>query len=79
MNNGGNREIKAKQKVISSSLRSVGYDGTSLTLEIEFHNGSIYHYFQVPPAVHLALLFAQSKGHFFDTRVKYNYAWEKVL
>ena len=50
--------------LVSSSLNSVGYEGT--TLEIEFHNGSRYRYYHVPPHVYQGLLNAESYGHFFN-------------
>ena len=34
--------------VNSSNVSSVGYDPTSLTLEVEFHGGAVYQYFDVP-------------------------------
>ena len=35
--------------VASSNIASIGYDPDSETLEIEFTNGSIYQYFNIPP------------------------------
>jgi len=59
-------------------LQSVGYDESLLILEIEFHNGNIYRYFDVPVGVREALLSARSKGHYFDTHVKFVYRCEKL-
>jgi hypothetical protein len=41
-----------RQNVNSSNLASVGYDETSNTLEVEFNNGGIYQYFNVPESVY---------------------------
>ena len=52
--------------VTSRSLRSLGYEPDEQALEVEFHNGSIYRYEQVPPNVVQALLEADSLGRYFN-------------
>ena len=47
-----------KTAVQSSSLTSVGYDPEAQVLEIEFKNGSVYEYFEVPMPVYRTLLHA---------------------
>ena len=37
-----------RQHVESSNIESIGYDERSQTLEIEFLNGGVYQYFDVP-------------------------------
>ena len=37
-----------RDPVISSNIASIGYDAGNETLEVEFTNGSIYQYFNVP-------------------------------
>ena len=56
--------------VQSSNLVSVGYEPSNLTLEIEFHKGSIYQYFGVPQNIHEGLMSAGSKGSYFDKNIK---------
>lgn len=41
-----------RTSVTSSNIASIGYDPSSLTLEVEFTDGSIYQYFDVPEAVY---------------------------
>ena len=48
----------------SSNIISAGYYDHSQTLEIEFHNGGIYQYFNVPRAIYDQLLTADSPGGF---------------
>ena len=62
--------------VDSSNLRSVGYDLRTSTLEVEFTNGSVYQYFDVPESVHEGLISSGSKGQYFNSFVKgvYRYA-----
>lgn len=52
--------------VESRSLRELGYDPDEQALEVEFHNGSLYRYEQVPPEVVQALLQADSLGRYFN-------------
>jgi KTSC domain len=48
----------------SSSIASVGYDSETLTMEVEFTNGNIYQYFDVPQGVYEELITAESAGQF---------------
>lgn len=65
-------------RVSSESLASVGYDAATSTLEIEFHNGSIYRYSTVPESVFNALIHAPSKGRFFMERIKGAYVSRRL-
>jgi len=59
-----------RQSVSSSNLASVGYDSASSTLEIEFHNGGIYQYLNVPVSIYNGLMNASSHGTYFDVYIK---------
>jgi hypothetical protein len=59
-----------RKNVVSSNLKSVGYDEDSNILEIEFLSGGIYQYFNVPHNVHAGLMNASSHGTYFDRSVK---------
>jgi hypothetical protein len=54
--------------VISSNLESVGYENG--ILEIRFHNGRTYQYFDVPEHLYQGLMNAQSKGTCLDRHIK---------
>ena len=56
--------------VVSSNLRSVGYDQATRTLEIEFIKSGIYRFSGVPESVYVALMRADSHGSFFDHHIK---------
>jgi hypothetical protein len=56
--------------VDSSSLRSIGYDGATLTLEVEFRNGSVYRYANVPTELWASFRRAPSLGKFFQEQVR---------
>ena len=65
-----------RQSVRSKNLSSVGYDEETSILEIGFNSGFVYQYFGVPYHIYDGLLFAGSKGEFFDRYIRkgrYNY------
>jgi hypothetical protein len=65
--------------VSSSNLASVGYDPTTRTLEVEFHNGSIYQYFDVPAFIYSGLMSASSHGSYLDQYIKKGgYSYQQI-
>ena len=56
--------------VVSSMIRSVGYDEPASFLEIEFRSGKLYRYDDVPQEVYLELMSASSKGRYFEMHIK---------
>lgn len=62
----------------STSLKSVGYEPSSHTLEVEFQGGRVYRYFGVPPRRYRALLEADSAGRFLNTEIKGVYQCAQV-
>jgi hypothetical protein len=55
--------------VVSSAIRSVGYDEATMMLDIEFADGDVYRYQDVPPAFYRLLLRSASKGSFVNTYI----------
>ena len=64
--------------VDSSSLESIGYDEDSETLQVEFKNGGMYQYFDVPEDVFVGLRDAESIGQYLVTTIKGSYRYSKV-
>lgn len=64
--------------VDSSNVASVGYDPDTLTLEVEFKNGSVYQYFDVPATVYQELMQASSVGTFMHANIKNRYRYMKL-
>ena len=56
--------------VNSALLASVTYDVGESILQLEFCDGAIYRYFAVPAAIHNGLLAADSKGSYFNRRIR---------
>ncbi|WP_435065792.1 KTSC domain-containing protein [Halobaculum sp. EA56] len=64
--------------VSSSNLKSVGYDQSSNTLEIEFHGGRVYQYYNVPKRVYQGLMAASSHGKYHHRRIKDSYRYSRI-
>ncbi len=62
-----------REQVGSSALAAIGYSKRLHALEIEFRNGAIYRYLDVPPEVYRALLAAPSKARYYDEHVRGQY------
>jgi hypothetical protein len=56
--------------VSSTNLSSVGYEEESLTLRVEFLNGTSYEYYNVPKEVFEELLNSSSKGQYLNSNIK---------
>jgi hypothetical protein len=67
-----------RQPVNSSTISSVGYDASTLTLEVEFHNGQIYQYFDVPENVYQELTTASSPGAYLASNIKGIYRFART-
>lgn len=64
--------------VRSSNIRSVGFDASSSTLEVEFESGSVYQYFDVPKDVYEDFMNASSLGKFSQKDIKGKYRFVQV-
>jgi len=65
-------------RVESSAMNSVGYDSNESVLVVEFPNGTVYHYFDVPSEVHSGLLSAESHGKYFHRHIRGKFRHERV-
>jgi hypothetical protein len=64
--------------VVSSNVASVGYDANTMTLEVEFTNGSVYQYFDVPGTEFQALVSASSVGSYLNQNIKTSYRYAQI-
>ena len=67
-----------REHVDSSSLNSVGYDPESHTLEVEFRNGGVYRYLDVPEDEYSELRGSDSLGRYLNARIKPRFRWRRV-
>jgi hypothetical protein len=59
--------------VESRALAAVGYSKRLHALEIEFRNGAIYRYLDVPRSVHKGMMKAPSKARFYHENIRGKY------
>jgi hypothetical protein len=64
--------------VDSSSVRSVGYEEERSILYVQFVDGEVYEYFNVPMGDFIDLLHAKSIGWFVNKRIKPYYDYRKL-
>ncbi|MES2765983.1 MAG: KTSC domain-containing protein [Bacteroidota bacterium] len=62
----------------SANLCSVGYEATTSLLEIEFHDGKILQYSDVPKSTVKGLMLAPSQNEFFHYYIKDQFQFSKV-
>jgi hypothetical protein len=67
-----------RQAVTSSSIASVGYDAPSSVLEVEFLNGRLYQYLDVPQRVFEEFVEAESVGSYLNRHVKGSYQYLRL-
>jgi hypothetical protein len=81
-----NKEEQPEGKLIiehvhvdSSNISSIGYDSQRKVLEVRFHNGLTYQYFDVPTYLHQELMNASSHGKFLHRYIiNGGYAYRKL-
>jgi len=59
-----------RQRIPSSHIRSIGHDIKTGLLEVEFVNGSVYQYQNVPHAAYREIITRPSAGATFDSLIK---------
>ena len=67
-----------RERVDSSSLSSLGYDARRHVLEVEFRNGGVYRYLDVPEDAWSELRAAGSKGRYLNSEIKPRFRMRKV-
>ena len=66
------------REVSSSTIARVAYDASSMTLAVEFVNGTRYEYFDVPQNLYDELVIAPSAGRFLSQNIKGAYRYSRV-
>ncbi|MGH1466145.1 MAG: KTSC domain-containing protein [Cognatishimia sp.] len=64
--------------VNSSNVSAVGYDGDTSTLQIQFNDGSLYQYFDVPEHIFDGLRTADSVGRYLHQNVKGVFRYSRI-
>ena len=67
-----------KLNVVFPSIKSIGYDDRTQTLEVEFLNGRVYQYYGVQEHLYSQLMDASFKGQFLHTYIEDQYPYSRV-
>lgn len=62
----------------STTLASVLYSPDRCLLDMEFRDGAVYHYFDVPLPTYRELLQADSKGTYFNRNIRNRFRYQQV-
>jgi hypothetical protein len=62
--------------VESSMIRSITW--RRQVLKVTFQSGTVYHYALVPKDIYNAFLASESKGRYFNSHIKYQYAYRRA-
>jgi len=62
-----------RQPVQSTAIAKIGYSKHRHILEIEFLNGAVYRYLDVPATVNRDLMSAESKARYYDSNIRRHY------
>jgi hypothetical protein len=68
----------ARVDLQSHTLKAATYQDRSALLELEFRSGAIYRYRHVPELVFQELLSAESKGRYFNQRIRNRFPYAKI-
>jgi len=67
-----------RQPIDSTAIAKVGYSKRRHILEIEFANGAVYRYLDVPASVYRDLMSAESKARYYDFNIRKKYRSDRV-
>ena len=67
-----------RKKVESSTIKSIGYDEKTQTLEVEFRPSSIYQYFEVEKQTFENLMKAESVGSYHAKVIRGKFLFKKL-
>ena len=67
-----------RDTVAPSKVATIGYDRPTQTLEVEFVNGSVYQYYNVPEQMHERIMSAPSKGGFLYAHIRDSYPHSRI-
>ena len=67
-----------RMPLLSKTLRSVGYQAVTTTLEIELADGTVYRYFGVPERRYQGLLAAAPPDDYLERHITKVFRTEKV-
>jgi hypothetical protein len=67
-----------RKKVNSSNIRTVGYETSSQTLEVELSDGTIWEYSRVPSEVHRRFMAAPTMISYYRDNIEEDYSRRRI-
>jgi hypothetical protein len=69
---------KIINEIQSSNVKKTEYDTETKKLVVEFNNGLLYEYDEVPHQVYTQFRMAESQGKFFSSKIVKTYTHKKI-
>lgn len=69
---------KIINEIKSSNLAKTIYDTETKSLIVEFNNGTMYEYENVPHQIYTRLRMSESQGKFFNAEISKKYKYKKL-
>ena len=66
------------ESVKSSYIDAIAYNEDTRELRVQFKSGVTWRYMDVPPAIHVSLLLAESTGKYFAAEIKGVFKGRKI-
>ncbi|MGO6683608.1 KTSC domain-containing protein [Rhizobium leguminosarum] len=67
-----------RQAVSSSTIASIGYDPNEQVIEVEFNDGAVYQYMNVPEIIFDGMMAAGSHGSYLNAHIKGQYSYQRL-
>lgn len=67
-----------RRKVSSSQIRSIGYESSSQTLEVEMSDGTVWQYSRVPSEVHRRFMAAPTIASYYRDNIEEEYSRRRL-
>jgi hypothetical protein len=74
-------EIKGTKiinEIQSSNIKKTEYDTETKKLVVEFNNGALYEYDEVPHQLYTQFRLSESQGKFFTTKISKTFKYKKI-
>lgn len=69
---------KIINEIESSNLVKTEYDTQTKKMLVEFKNGTVYEYDEVPHQVYTQFRMSESQGKFFSSKISKTYKYKKI-
>jgi len=69
---------KILNEIESSNLTKTEYDTETKKMVVEFKNGMVYEYYEVPHQVYTQFRMSESQGKFFSSKISRTYKYSKL-